>query len=192
MYCRSRRTQTVFAMLFCVVLCLAPSALLAEILGSTLVVGQTDFTNSGPHEGTAHVVFVGSGPGLFEELVFVPSDVSTVYEASSASDPDFDTFVEFATNGVADMLLILGGIEGMGRNGDGKTEQEWFNLSMPDFSGAVIEKITLQLQQLEFVDPNALGGVTVKYTFFIQVHGQVAVPVENSTWGAIKAIYNAQ
>jgi len=192
MYCRKCKTAIALAVVFWAVLCAMPGVVLAEVLGSTLFANETMLPNPGPHEGTAHVVFSGSGPGLFEELVFVPGDVATVYEATAASDPDFATFAALATNGVSDMLLILGGVNGLGRGGQGKTEQEWFSLGTADFQGAVIEKVTLELQQLEFDDPNALGGITVIYTFFIQIHGQRAVPVEQSTWGAVKAIYGVQ
>ena len=106
---------------------------------------------------------------LFNEAWIDSSSVGSVLVATARSDPDFPAVVDYLTNGIADYVCV-GTCEQISCGGTCTAESRLFGLATPDFEGATIEKVSLQIDSLSF-GRDGRGGQVVLYQFTIKVYG---------------------
>ena len=139
-----------------------------------------------PPEGPGGFFPTPSDPTLFRGTIISPSSVGQTFTATQATDPDFNDFVSFLTNGRTNQINInyeefngFGGGSGVG------TSETFFtgNPSQTDFFGSSIDSISLLINSLTVTSSTPDNGFT-RSSFFaratLSINGQ---PSNSSSCG---------
>ena len=126
-----------------------------------------------------------SDPTLFRGTIISPSSVDQTFTATQATDPDFNDFVSFLTNGKTNQINInFNGFNGFGGGGLGILETFFTgNPSQTDFLGSSIDSISLLISSLTVTSITSDNGFTGGSYFAratLSINGQ---PSNNSSCG---------
>jgi hypothetical protein len=162
----------------------------AGLIGTTSVDLQGSATPAIPHQTRAGATFGLVGypfdPGLFDDTVLTEASLGLVLTATAVNDLDFAGIVATMTNGTEEEMLVFTTL-GNGTIGLRDTEKNLFSLGTDDFAGANIDAITLTIDAISFDTDVDTTHVSVQYS--LRVYEDFLVPVAQSTWGKIKALY---
>ena len=126
---------------------------------------------------------------LFTENFLDVSDVGQTFVSTAASDPDFATIDSMLTNGFSEFAGRADESPEGRESHWGYIEQITFGLDTTDFEGYQITSVTMRLDALSFTpDLPRPGWTRVEYSVTFTIHG-TTVPVESTSWGAIKSLY---
>lgn len=116
-------------------------------------------------------------PVIFKGTVITPNDVGRTITASGGTDPQFNNFVSFLTNGKNNLIFIqYKEIDGFAGGGVG-TIENYFTSSPTriDFFGDAIDSISLKIDSLE-VSRTVLENGFINSSFFakatLSINGQ--------------------
>jgi hypothetical protein len=136
-----------------------------------------------------------SDPVLFEGTIVTPSDVGRTFSATQATDPDFNNFVAFLTNGQPNQVNV--DFRGAGGIGTSESFLKGDSNSI-DFLGNTINSISLRINSLTVVNttldnPERFALNTFSTNFTVSVDGQpsdIAKPVPEplSILGSLTAV----
>jgi hypothetical protein len=138
-----------------------------------------------PPDGPGGFFPTSSDPTLFRGTIISPSSVGQTFTATQATDPDFNDFVSFLTNGKTNQINInFNGFNGFGGGGLGILETFFTgNPSQTDFFGSSIDSISLLINSLTVSSTSSDNGFT-ESSFFaratLSINGQ---PSNNSSCG---------
>ena len=166
-----------------------PQTTEAEVLATALVSDSWSSSFDHPHRARARFHYLGDTGVIFDDVWLVSSDIGTTLVADASSDTNFAEIVRAMTDGDADLPCVGTELDA-GIKDVCFFEDDLFGLSSADFRGSRIDSITLRVDNLSFVDVQQGDGVSIAWTFTVQVHGEEgAVQTLSSTWGQLKAGY---
>jgi hypothetical protein len=112
---------------------------------------------------------------LFNDVALGPTEIPVLYEATAASDPDFETAAALFTNGEPEEFVIeltgaSGGGLGVGTNDCALFHDDYDCVLGVDLQGGSIDRITLEVRRLSLValDP---FGTAIEFDVALEVFG---------------------
>jgi len=155
----------------------AADAARAELLASF------EATAQGTDTGHAYFGFADVDLVIGDELVRLfnddealgPTDTPVLFEATAASDPDFETAAALFTNGEPEEFVIeltgaSGGGIGVGTNDCALFHDDYDCVVGVDMQGGSIDRITLEVRRLSLV-PLDPFGTAIEFDVALQVFG---------------------
>jgi hypothetical protein len=130
-----------------------------------------------PPEGPGGFFPTPSDPTLFRGTIISPSSVGQTFTATQATEPSFNDFVSFLTNGKTNQINInYNGLNGFGGGGLGISETSFTgNPSQTDFLGSSIDSISLLINSLTVTSTTSDNGFTLSSFFAratLSINGQ--------------------
>jgi len=145
------------------------------------VLGTATFANGSSFNGTDHRVRpalgydVGNGLKLLFDNFWIDStSVGSVLTATADSDTAFNTVAAYLTNGTDDAICV-GTCEAISCGFWCTGEAQFFGISRPDLGPAVIEQVSLQIDDLTF-GRAPRGDQMVSFKFTVTVEGRRSTP----------------